>query len=114
MSYISDWKCGALSDDEYRAACQAEVLADIAAMAKMEAEYARCEEENSGYYTGEGPVEFEITYLEGEKFAVAIHTDDTRGAKYNTQCTMEGTMAEIFYISDKMKEKGLKATFDIQ
>ena len=83
-------------------------------MEKMYAEYERAEADNCGYYTGEGPVEFEITYFEGEKFAVAIHTDDTRGAKYNTQCTIDGAMEELLYIADMLEEAGLKATFKVK
>lgn len=43
MSYYSEWKCGAISDEEYTSACNREDAIDKALLEKDNESYENCE-----------------------------------------------------------------------
>ena len=114
MSAYSDWKCGALSDEGYRAACAQENAEEKAYLDSLY--YDDLEVEDEMAYTGEGPIVFTVSEIlpddrQFENCDTDISTHDVRGSKYNTRCSWDTSADEMFEITSKLRKDGYQVMF---
>ena len=112
MSAYSDWKCGALSDADYRSACAQENAEERAYLDNL---YLDVEEDELAF-VGEGPIIFLVSEIlpddrQFENCDTDISTHDVRGSKCNTRCSWDTSADEMFEISSKLRKDGYQVMF---